>query len=107
MTIRALIYSALLVTVVLLSAVRHRDPFTRYLSAVSIVLIPFAAFAWMAPYVVEEDPLCGFSGRAVLPAMASISFFCGLPPWRVWRFFQPAVAWLSAVLWLKFATSCA
>jgi hypothetical protein len=41
----------------------------------------------------------GFDSWAFVPAFVSIVLVCAIPPFVVWRFFQPFIAVLSALYW--------
>lgn len=102
------LHATMLVTIALLLVVRHRDPLPRYGLAVLILLVIFLTFALFVPdwTFYARGPLCasGFRTSALVFAFALMATVCALPPWKVWRFFQPPFAYLTALYWIAGAT---
>ena len=101
---RWLIFASLIVAVALILVVRRRGPFRRYLGTATFVVGVYAVFALLVPEAIDDGGMGGFRTWALLPGTASLALICALPPWPVWRFFQPVVAWMAALYWLALTT---
>jgi len=87
----------------LLLYLRRKHPLHVYaLVALECVLIAVGLWACSPTVTLHySGPLnaSGFDSWAFVPAFVSIALVCAIPPFFVWRFFQPFTAVLSALYW--------
>ena len=100
--------ASLIVAIALLLRVRLKCAFRLYAFTSLVLLAVYSGLALLVPnytfHYIGPLNASGVETKVIVGAVAIIVAVCAVPPFKVWRFFQPLVAFLWASSFIQRAS---
>ena len=97
--------ASLIVSIALLLRVRHKCPFRLYVFTSLLLLVVYFGLSLFVPnytfHYIGPLNASGVETKVIVEAVGMIVSVCAVPPIKVWRFFQPLVAFFWANLFIS------